>query len=100
MSKENKAFNSIIHEPARLKIMGLLANVEAANFNYILSSAKLSKGNLSFHLSRLEEADYIISRKFFSGKIPQTEYRITEKGKDKFFEHIREIKSIIDEFPE
>ncbi len=49
----------IIHEPSRLMIVALLSAVAEADFQFLQKSTELTKGNLSVHLSKLEEAGYI-----------------------------------------
>jgi DNA-binding transcriptional ArsR family regulator len=71
----------IIHEPARLRILSILTGVDLADFKFLLSALALSKGNLSSHIDKLERAGYIEVRKGFNGKIPHTDYRITDAGR-------------------
>jgi DNA-binding transcriptional ArsR family regulator len=71
----------VIHEPARLLLVALLSSVESADFLFLLKESRLTKGNLSVHLSRLEEAGYLAVKKSFRGKIPHTEFRLTPKGR-------------------
>ena len=73
-------FDKIIHEPARLRIMMILSGVESADFNFLLSTLGLSKGNLSRHVEKLELAGYVKVKKTFKGKIPNTSYQLTKKG--------------------
>ena len=79
----------VIHEPARLMLVALLSSVESADFLFLLKESDLTKGNLSVHLSRLEEAGYVQAEKTFRGKIPHTEYRLTSK------ENINPLESAI-----
>ncbi|HUH98996.1 MAG TPA: transcriptional regulator [Anaerolineales bacterium] len=74
----------VIHEPARLLLVALLSSVESADFLFLLKESSLSRGNLSVHLSRLEEAGYVQTEKTFRGKIPHTEYRLTPNGRSAF----------------
>ena len=74
----------LIHEPARLVIVTILFAVESADFLYLLRETGLSKGNLSAHLARLEEAGYVIIEKSFRGKVPQTTCRLSESGREAF----------------
>ena len=67
-----------IHEPARLMIVAILSAVREADFLYLLQASGLTKGNLSSHLSRLEEAGYVQIEKSFVGKSPRTLCRLTE----------------------
>ena len=70
----------LIHEPARLMLMVLLSAVAEADFLYLLHETGLSKGNLSTHLSKLEEANYIKITKSFVGKTTRTVCEITNEG--------------------
>ena len=72
--------DKIIHEPARLRIMMILAGIEQADFNFLLMTLSLTRGNLSRHIEKLELAGYLKIKKFFKGKIPNTSYQLTPKG--------------------
>ena len=49
----------LVHEPARLKIMAFLSMLESADFTFLVSRLGLTMGNLSAHISKLQEAGYI-----------------------------------------
>ena len=85
----------VIHEPARLMLVALLSSVESADFLFLLKESGLTKGNLSVHLSRLEEAGYLRVDKTFQGKIPHTEYSLTAKGRTAFSEYRKKLDTII-----
>jgi DNA-binding transcriptional ArsR family regulator len=74
----------VIHEPARLLIVALLSSVREADFLFLQRETGLTKGNLSSHLARLEEAGYIRIEKGFRGKIPQTICSLTPEGRTAF----------------
>ncbi len=95
MSLEDKAFNPVLNDPGRLRIMNLLVHTEATDFNYLLSVTKMTKGNLAFHLAKLEEVGYIHIKKFFLGKKPHTEYSITTKGQKTFREYLKGLQSLV-----
>jgi DNA-binding transcriptional ArsR family regulator len=80
----------IIHEPARLMVVALLAAVKEADFQYLHQSTRLTKGNLSVHLSKLEEAGYVAIEKTFRGKYPLTICRLTEQGRETL-DHYRKV---------
>jgi DNA-binding transcriptional ArsR family regulator len=82
--REVGGIDRTIHEPARLMVVALLAGVEEADFKYLQQATGLTKGNLSIHLSKLEEAGYIKIDKGFRGKYPLTLCRITEEGRRNF----------------
>ena len=70
----------VLHEPARLVIATILSVVESADFLYLQRETGLTKGNLSFHLAKLEEASYVAIEKTYKGRIPLTLVRLTEAG--------------------
>jgi DNA-binding transcriptional ArsR family regulator len=76
------AVDRIIHEPARLMVVALLASVKEADFQYLHQSTGLTKGNLSVHLSKLEQTGYVAIEKTFRGKYPLTICRLTERGRE------------------
>ena len=55
----------MVHEPARLAVMSLLYVIESADFTFVMNQTGLTWGNLSAHLSKLEEAGYIAVEKGF-----------------------------------
>ena len=85
----------VIHEPARLTLVALLSAVESADFLYLLKESDLTKGNLSVHLSKLEEAGYVEVEKTFRGKMPHTEYRLTSRGKSAFDQYRKSLSSVL-----
>ncbi len=85
----------VIHEPARLLLVALLSSVESADFLFLLKESRLTKGNLSVHLSRLEEAGYLRVDKTFRGKIPHTEFRLTSKGRLAFNQYRKDLSPIV-----
>lgn len=82
----------LIHEPARLMIVAVLDSVEEADFQYLHLTTGLTKGNLSVHLSKLEEAGYVAISKTFRGKYPLTICRLTGTGAQKLAEYRRLLK--------
>lgn len=86
----------LIHEPARLLIVATLSAVEEADFLFLLNATRLTKGNLSSHLSRLEEAGYVEIDKTFAGKIPRTLCRLTASGREALDQYRQQMKAIVD----
>jgi len=74
----------LIHEPARLLIVTILSTVESADFLFLQRETDLTKGNLSAHLSKLEEAGYVNIEKTFKGKLPLTVCKLTAAGQAAF----------------
>ena len=71
----------LIHEPARLLIVTILSAVASADFLFLQRETGLTRGNLSAHLSKLEEARYVKIEKTFKGKLPLTVCRLSPAGK-------------------
>ena len=71
----------VIHEPVRLRIVAILSGVDRADFKFMLATLELSKGNLASHVDKLERAGYVAVEKSFNGKLPHTEYRLTDAGR-------------------
>jgi DNA-binding transcriptional ArsR family regulator len=85
----------LIHEPARLLIVTLLYPVEKVDFLYLLHETGLTKGNLSAHLSKLEDAGYVHIEKAFRGKIPQTLIGLQPEGRAAFEGYREHLKRIV-----
>jgi DNA-binding MarR family transcriptional regulator len=88
--------NRLIHEPSRSAILAVLAVVESADFLYLQHETGLTKGNLSVHLSKLEEAGYINIEKTYRGKLPLTLCRMTEAGRQAFDTYRNQLKLFIE----
>jgi DNA-binding transcriptional ArsR family regulator len=86
----------LIHEPSRSVIMAILAVVESADFLYLQRETGLTKGNLSVHLSKLEEVGYVHIEKTYRGKVPLTLCRLTETGRQAFTAYRRQLKSFVE----
>lgn len=86
----------ILHEPSRLLIATILYSVEEADFLYLLNASGLTRGNLSTHLSRLEEAGYVLIEKTFKGKVPRTVCRLTAAGRTAFEAYRRRLKEVVE----
>ena len=85
----------MIHAPIRLATLSILVTVQMANFTFIKESVNTTDGNLSTHLTKLEQAGYIKIEKTFKGKKPQTICSITDLGRDAFKKYIDNLEKII-----
>jgi DNA-binding HxlR family transcriptional regulator len=84
----------LIHERMRLGIVSALAANESLTFNELKKLMKTTDGNLSVHARKLEEAGYVACSKFFDGRTPKTEYRITASGRralEKYIDHMEAL---------
>jgi DNA-binding transcriptional ArsR family regulator len=84
----------LVHEPARLAILSALSACESADFLFLQRITGLSKGNLSSHVSRLEEAGLIVISKEFIGKTPRTTVGLTPAGHDRVTAHWRDLEQL------
>ena len=90
----------LIHEPARLVILAVLYVVESADFIFLMRQTGLTWGNLSSHMSKLEEAGYIEVEKEFKGKKPHTMLHLTQEGRAAFREYRQRMKQVLDDLPD
>ena len=86
--------DKIIHEPARLRIMMILTGVELADFNFLLTTLSLTRGNLSRHMEKLESAGYLKVNKSFKGKMPNTSYQLTQKGSEALAQYWENLDAV------
>jgi DNA-binding PadR family transcriptional regulator len=72
----------MVHEPARLAILTVVAEADRVEFKFMAAVTGLSKGNLNSHATKLEAAGYLDVLKAFRGKLPVTSFRITAAGRE------------------
>jgi DNA-binding MarR family transcriptional regulator len=92
--------NQVIHAPARLTVMTYLYVVESADFVFLKNMTGLTWGNLSTHISKLEEAGYVIVDKEFKGKKPHTMLRLTDEGRAAFRAYKQRMQQVLDDLPD
>ena len=85
----------LIHEPIRLGIVSVLAINETMSFNELKHLLRTTDGNLSVHARKLEEAQYIGCDKFFEGRVPRTEYRLTAGGRRALETYLDHMEALI-----
>ena len=90
----------LIHEPARLQVISLLYVIESADFTFLMNQLGLTWGNLSAHITKLEEGGYVAVEKGFKGKRPQTMLSLTKQGRKAFQAYRQTMKQMLDELPE
>jgi DNA-binding transcriptional ArsR family regulator len=97
--KDLSSLDRVIHEPARLMIMTILFAVEEADFVYLQRECQLTQGNLSSHLSKLEQARYLTITKTFKGKYPLTICKLTRLGRHAFEAYSFTMRYVTDGSP-
>jgi DNA-binding transcriptional ArsR family regulator len=83
-----------VHDPARLAILTALSACERTDFLFLQRIIGLTKGNLSSHLSKLEEAGLVEIEKRFVGKKTQTLVRLSESGRQTVESYWREMEEL------
>ena len=94
-----KNIDRLIHEPTRLMIMTQLYVVESADFLFLQHQLQMTPGNLSSHLSKLEEAGYVEIVKEFIERKPHTALELTKKGRKAFREYQQNLKQVFSDLP-
>lgn len=94
---EPPEFDRLIHEPARLVLMSNLYVVEEADFVFLSRQTGLTAGNISSHMSRLEDAGYVTIEKSIVGKRPRTTYALTGEGRTAFERYRNQVTGILGE---
>jgi len=90
-------FDSLLHQSIRSKLMSLLIANDALPFKALKETLKVTDGNLSSHLSKLEKGHYIIIEKNFEDKRPKTVIKIAPTGREAFEKYIETLKQFIEE---
>lgn len=85
----------LIHERMRLGIVSALAVNDHLSFNDLKRLLKTSDGNLSVHARKLEEAGYVACQKYFEGRVPKTDYRLTPPGRKALERYLDHMEAII-----
>lgn len=85
----------LIHERLRLGIISALAANESLTFSDLKSLMNTTDGNLSVHARKLEEAGYISCSKYFEGRLPKTEYKLTAAGRSALENYLSHMESLI-----
>ena len=93
-----KELDPILHSQIRLAIMSILIGVESAEFGFLLENINTTKGNLSFQMGKLKDANYIEVIKSFKGNYPLTTCSITPKGIKAYDNYINAINDYFKDY--
>ena len=89
------SLDRLIHERLRLGIISALAANDVLSFGDLKSLLRTTDGNLSVHARKLEEAGYISCTKYFEGRLPKTEYKLTAAGRRALENYLNHMESLI-----
>ena len=84
----------LIHEPGRLAILTVLSSVADADFLFLQRATGLTKGNLSSHLTKLEDAGLVTIEKRFIRKKPNTNVALTAEGRERIERHWAQLERL------
>ena len=99
MTDESIVLNETIHQSTRLRIMATLVSAPERDrlaYGFIQNTLGLTGGNLTTHLRRLEDADYIVMEKEFVDLKPRTWVQATPTGRRAFGEYLANLGTILD----
>ncbi|MBT6150203.1 MAG: transcriptional regulator [Gemmatimonadetes bacterium] len=92
--------DSLIHEPARLRLLVLLSVLERADFMYLLKQSGMSRGNLSVQMVKLEEAGIVSMDKSLVNSRPRTTYSLSPKGRKALGQYKRNMSEVLRVLPD
>jgi DNA-binding MarR family transcriptional regulator len=87
--------DKLIHERLRLAIVSALAVQDKLSFNDLKTLLRTTDGNLSVHARKLEDAGYVACTKGFEGRLPKTEFSLTDPGRRAFKKYLDHMEAII-----
>ena len=90
-----EALDRLIHERLRLGIVSALSANESLTFNDLKNLMHITDGNLSVHARKLEDAGYITCNKYFDGRVPKTEYKLTTAGRRALEGYLNHMETLI-----
>lgn len=90
-----KDFDKAFENRIRLGIMSALVVNDFMDFNSLKDLLGVTDGNLASHLKALEKSKYIMFKKEFLDRKPNTKYFATEPGKKAFKKHISAIEHLL-----
>ena len=91
---EELVLDRLIHEPGRLAILTVLSSVTDADFVFLQRATGLTKGNLSSHVSKLEDAGLVAIEKRFVRKKPNTNVALTAEGRQRIAHHWDQLERL------
>lgn len=92
--EEMSGLDRLVHDPSRLSILTALSACRSADFSFLQSLTGLTKGNLSGHLGKLEQAGLVTIHKSFRGKLPQTIIALSTEGRNAIKQHWKRLHEL------
>lgn len=92
--------DSLLHEPARLRLLALLSVVKRADFTYLLKLSGMSKGNLSVQINKLSDSKMVHIEKSFQKNRPRTVYQLTAEGRKALRAYKKNMTTLLEALPD
>lgn len=96
MTHPSQLLDDVVHQRVRLGILTVLSEADAVDFGFLKETLGLTDGNLSRHLSVLEDAGLVAISKGFEGKRPRTWVKATREGRTTLAEYLSTLQTLID----
>jgi DNA-binding HxlR family transcriptional regulator len=90
------ALDRLIHDRTRLAIVSALAVEPTMRFTDLKAATETSDGNLSVHARKLEDAGYVACVKSYDGRLPRTEFSLTDVGRRALKKYLDHMEAIIE----
>src|SRR5688572_2046293 len=85
----------LMHDRTRLAIVTALSVNPALSFTELKGITQTTDGNLSVHARKLEDAGYVSCTKGFEGRLPKTQFGLTDSGRRAFKKYLDHMEAII-----
>lgn len=92
---DHTELDDVIHGRLRLGVMAYLSTASPATFLELKAKVNATDGNLSAHLSKLEEAGYVRIEKQFEGKKPVTRVHLTDAGREAWIAYLDRLRAML-----
>src|SRR5499427_2045466 len=89
------AIDEMLASRVRLAIIAFLAGAKTADFAAVRDATKMTDGNASIHLRKLEDAGYVAMQKRFVARKPQTLYSLTERGRKALLDYVTHLEALL-----
>lgn len=89
--------DDVVHQRVRLGILTVAHEARQVEFGYLRTTLELTGGNLSQHLTTLENAGLVTITKGYEGKRPRTWVSLTKAGRRALRDEVARLKRLIDQ---
>jgi DNA-binding MarR family transcriptional regulator len=87
--------DDVVHQRVRLGILAIAQQARKVEFGFLRDTLELTAGNLSQHLTTLEQAGLITLEKGYEGKRGRTWVQLTKAGRQALSKEIAALKNLI-----